>query len=114
MVQAHLPDLLINLAVDLTPTEDNPMTRIISMGSAALLLASILPAHAEQTTGVVRSVNAWTGVLTLQSGEAFRFDDPFLLNGIAPGDRVGVFHQRGNGVNVYDPDPAIRDDIDVN
>ncbi|MCX5478006.1 hypothetical protein OSH08_03255 [Kaistia geumhonensis] len=90
------------------------MIKIISTVAAALLLATAVPAEADRTTGIVSSVNSWTGSLMLQFVESFSFDDPVRLNRIAPGDRIGVSHHGSQRVNVYDPHPAIRDNVDIN
>jgi len=83
-------------------------------GSAAIILAcSITSFAAEQTKGIVTSIDLQTGILTLQSGETFQFDHPGRLYGFVPGDRVGVSHNGRQGINTYNPHPATRDDIDI-
>ncbi|MCX5496248.1 hypothetical protein OSH11_16185 [Kaistia dalseonensis] len=91
------------------------MIKLMSVGVAtAVFLACSFAAYAEQTTGIISSVNSTTGTLGLQSGETFNFDNPASLRGLLPGERVGVFHNGSQGVNAYDPHPAHRDNIDIN
>jgi hypothetical protein len=91
------------------------MIKAISVAAvlAGLFIGSSAIA-AEQTTGVISSINAATGTLTLQSGETFSFSNPAGLYGFLPGDRVGVAHRGSQGINAYDPHPADRDNIDIN
>jgi hypothetical protein len=83
--------------------------------AAAILLGSISIAVGaeQQTDGIVEDVNVETGTLKLQSGETFTFDDKTVLNGLIPGQRVGVTHDGTKGIGAFNPHPARRQDIGV-
>ncbi|BCP55580.1 hypothetical protein K32_41970 [Kaistia sp. 32K] len=91
------------------------MMNITSIGGAAILIlsCSLAAVAAEQTKGIVTSIDLRTRTLTLQSGETFQFDNPGRLYGFTPGDRIGVSHNGARGINTYNPHPSIRDNIDI-
>ena len=89
------------------------MKQVILIAMAAILGSVVAAVAAQQTDGVVKSVNVSTGTLELQSGQAFKFQNGALLYGLAPGDRVGVAHEGETGIGAYDPHPATQDDIDI-
>jgi hypothetical protein len=91
------------------------MNNIISVGGAAVIIlsCSLAAMAAEQTKGIVTSIDLRARTLTLQSGETFQFDHPSRLYGFTPGDRIGVAHDGIRGINTYNPHPAIRDNIDI-
>jgi streptogramin lyase len=82
---------------------------IIAASTVAFIASGAASIAAEQTTGIVTSVNASAGTLTLQSGQTFRFQNGAQLLGIAPGQTVGVAHQGNEGLGAYNPNPARAD-----
>lgn len=89
------------------------MKQVILIAMAAVMGSVVAAIAAQQTDGVVRSVNVQDGTLELQSGENFTFKNGTVLYGLAPGDRVGVAHEGTIGIGAYDPHPATQDDIDI-
>jgi len=89
------------------------MKQVILIAMAAVMGSVVAAIAAQQTDGVVKSVNVQAGTLELQSGENFTFKNGAVLYGLAPGDRVGVAHEGTIGIGAYDPHPATQDDIDI-
>jgi hypothetical protein len=99
---------------ELKPKQRNHiMKQVILIAMAAVMGSVVAAIAAQQTDGVVRSVNVQDGTLELQSGENFTFKNGTVLYGLAPGDRVGVAHEGTIGIGAYDPHPATQDDIDI-
>lgn len=90
------------------------MKQAILLAMAAVMGSVVAAVAAQQTDGVVKSVNVSTGSLELQSGETFKFQNGAVLYGLLPGERVGVAHEGDVGLGAYNPHPAVRDDIDIN
>jgi opacity protein-like surface antigen len=83
--------------------------RFIAIAASVALLASAATAFAaEQTNGIVQSVNPAAGTLTLQSGQSFQFANATVLYGLLPGQDVGVTAIGSQGIGAFDPSPANR------
>lgn len=90
------------------------MKQVILVALALLVGSATASVAAQQTKGIVQSVDPVGGTLQLQSGETFSFDSGSSLLGLLPGERVGVSHDGSRGINAYDPHPANRKGADFN
>jgi hypothetical protein len=81
---------------------------MIAIGAAALL-ASASIAAAEDWTGTIQSIDASAGILTLDTGQAFKLSPPLKKTAAnwKEGDRVKITYTRnGADMNATEVSPA--------
>ena len=88
------------------------MKQIIAIALAAFLGSVVAAVAAQQTDGIVEQVDVAAGTLLLQSGQTFKFKNGNLLEGLLPGQLVGVSHEGDMGIDAYNPHPATCRDAD--
>jgi len=84
------------------------MKILYGLTAIALLAIPAGAIAAQQTMGIVESVNVTDGTLELQSGQTFVFNDKAELAGLLPGQAVGVSHEGERGIGTYNPHPGTR------